>query len=365
MRFTLTLFVVLWAAGASESPETPTDQAVIATEEWYAGNNCVQCHRAEGGRLAEMVDDWAKSVHYENKVPCQDCHGGDASLTREEVATDEEFKKAAHLTFKAEFLYLRDRVELGMVREGGISFACGECHRGSVEKRLRDPHAGPGAPPCLFGRDGGVSQTRSRGIAYICASCHPRAAEKHLGSAHGSFGVPSCLFCHGEGSHAMPAAGIDIIDPRPREELGRCSPCHTPENMTVVAKIRELREETAEMIATSAAQFEDLQQMGYRNLALAEMHAHVDDIQTNLREVLHGSDFREIRELSRSIKHVAKYTAYDHELVQALHEARQRQTRIALGAAGLLLVLAVMLVLYNRVFSGHAATGASPETARL
>ncbi len=353
----LTLFAVLWSASSPAAPGVPPANPLTA-EELYAGNNCIECHRKSGGRLAEIVDDeWAKSVHYENKVPCQDCHGGDAFLTRDQVATDEEFKKAAHLTFNAEFLYLRDRVELEMVHEGGISFACGECHRGSAQKRLRDPHAGPDAPTCLFGRDGGVSQTRSRGIAYICASCHPRATEKHLGSAHGSFGVPSCLFCHGEGSHAMPTATIDIIDARPREELGRCSPCHTPENMTVVAKIRELREETAEMIATSAVQFEDLQRMGYRNLALSEMHGHIDDIQANLREVLHGCNIREIRELTRSIKHIAKYTAYDHELVQALHQARQRQTRIALGAAGLLLVLAAMLVLYNKAFSEHPTTG--------
>ena len=62
------------------------------------------------------------------------------------------------------------------------------------------------------------------------------------------------------------------------------------------------------------------------------------------------SNIREINELVRSIKQVGKQTAYDYELVQALRDARQRQTRLALLTAGLLLILAGMLVAYRRVF---------------
>ena len=116
------------------------------------------------------------------------------------------------------------------------------------------------------------------------------------------------------------------------------------------------------MIEASAEQFQDLQRMGYRNLALGEMHGHVDDMQTNLREVLHGSNINDINELARSIKHVAKRTTYDHELVLALRDARQRQTRIALGTAGLLLVLVAMLVLYMKAFCERPdRAAASPD----
>jgi len=344
--------------GASDNGAAPPQPA--GPEQWYAGNICIKCHRESGGRLAEIVDqEWAKSIHYENNTPCQSCHGGDTSLKREDFASDEEFKEASHLTFNAEFLFLRDRVDVGKARGESISYACRECHGDdNVQKRLGDPHGGPDASICLWGRDGGVSMSRGRGIAYICGKCHAKAAEKHLGSPHGSFGAPSCIFCHGDGSHAIPKSNIDILDTRPREELGRCSPCHKPTTMNVVAQIRETLEQTAEMIVVSAAQFQDLQAMGYRNLALGEMHAHIDDIQATLREVLHGSDIRAINELARSIKHVAKHTAYDYELVLALQNARQRQTRTALAAAGLLLVLIAMLVLYRRAFcesTGRAA----------
>jgi len=331
--------------------------------QWYARNACVQCHRREGGRLAEIVDaEWAKSVHYDNNVPCEACHGGDATLTREAFATDEEFKKASHLSFNAEFLFLRDRGGVGLGREEGISYACRECHSGTrVEKKLGDPHAGPEPRACLFSRDGGVSMSRGRGIAYVCAKCHARAAEKHLGSPHGGFGAPSCLFCHGDGSHAIPKATIDILDTRPREELGRCSPCHKPSTMNVVTQIRKTLEQTSLWVEQATAQFEDLRHMRYRNLALEEMHAHLDDIQASLREVLHGSDIRAINELARSIKNVANQTAYDHDLVAALHDARRGQSRIAIGAAGLLLVLVGMLVVYLKVFCGR--TGRAAATA--
>ena len=349
---TLLALALSWGIPGSGAPRTP--EAVIP-EDWYVGNACIQCHRQQGGRLAEIVDEeWAKSVHYTERVPCQDCHGGDATLTRDQFASDEEFKDASHLEFFPEFLFLRNRADVSPAVETGVSYACRECHRERIEKALGEPHTGLDRPACVWSRDGGVSMNRMRGIAYVCAKCHSRTAEKHLGSFHGSFGAPSCLFCHGEGSHAIPAVTIDIIDTRPREELGRCSPCHKPTTMNVVARVRETLEKTAELIETSAVQFEELKRLGYRNLALGEMHAHVDDIRTNLRQVLHGSNIREINELARSIKHVAKHTAYDYELVRVLHEARQRQTRIAVGAAGLLFVLAGMLVLYRRVFCRHA-----------
>ncbi len=341
----------------------PTPAEPPGPEQWYAGNICVQCHREAGGRLAEIVDqEWAKSIHYEKNTPCESCHGGEARLKREDFTSDEQFKEASHLTFNAEFLFLRDRGGLGATRgEEAISYACRECHGpGSIEGRLGDPHAGPENRACLFSRDGGVSMSRARGIAYICGKCHAKAAEKHLGSPHGAFGAPSCLFCHGDGRHAIPKSSIDILDTRPRQELGRCSPCHKPTTMNVVTQIRETFEQTLEMIRISTVQFEDLKRMGYRNLALEEMHAHIDDIQRSLREVMHGSDIRAINELARSIKNLAKHTAYDHELVLALQDARQRQTKIALGAAALLLVLVCMLVLYRRAFCQDSSRTDAP-----
>ncbi|UCE60670.1 MAG: FAD-dependent oxidoreductase [Phycisphaerales bacterium] len=346
----LTILTLLLVCGADDGVGPNATEPAPGWER-YAGNACVDCHRKEGGRLAEMVDlKWAKSVHFENNVPCEQCHGGDATLTSGEFASDEEFKRASHATFSAEFLYLRTRVDVGVKvgPEADTSYACRECHKWTIEQRGGDPHGGAEALTCLFKRHAGAAMSRERGITYICASCHPESAEKHLGSPHGSRAAPSCLFCHGEGGHAMAPTTIEIIDPRPREELGRCSLCHTTGSMMAVAHIRKTLEETAERIQVAAGQYEELQRLRYRSLALGEMYNHIDDIRVDLRQVQHGCNVREINELAKSIENIGKRVAYDHEMILALNQARQGQTKIALGAAALLLVLAGMLLLYRK-----------------
>ena len=160
----LTALAVISSAAetGAATPAVPGDP-----EDWYAGNACVQCHRESGGRLAEIVDDeWAKSVHYENNVPCQNCHGGDASVTRDEFSSDGEFKDVSHLTFNAEFLFLRDRWDVveGPRQEAVASYTCRECHNWTTERRLGSPHGGREVSICPFIQYGGVSMPRE----YLC-----------------------------------------------------------------------------------------------------------------------------------------------------------------------------------------------------
>lgn len=362
------LVLLLMSGVTAEVGAQPADAP--ADPDLYAGNACVICHRERGGRLAEIVDlEWAKSVHFENNVGCEHCHGGDASLTREQFSSEEEFKDASHDTFSAEYLFLRKRrdVDVDEGPQADASYACRECHTWTIERRLGNPHTGAEDPACPFKRQGGVNMSRERSVTYICATCHPKTTEKQLGSPHGSRGAPYCLFCHGGNGHAIPAATTDIIDPRPREQLGRCSLCHVPGNMNAIVHVRETLELTDERIKTAVEQFEELQRLGYRNLALGEMYAHLDDIRANLRQVQHGCNLREINELAKSVENIAKRVAYDHELIRALHDARRRQTRIALGVAGLLLALVGMLLLYKTVYGIPAVPGTtrSPYRRRL
>jgi len=300
--------VVSVAAGAHDHGHVPASKPKPA-EDPYAKNACVQCHRNLAGRSAEIVDlEWATSVHHANNVACDGCHGGDASLTREQFPTDKAFKQAAHLARNPEFLVL---------------------HEG--ESRF-------------------VSRARGRSISYFCGRCHTEIMEKHLGSPHGNFGDPSCLFCHGRGSHAIKHATIDIIDPRPRAEAGRCSLCHQASTMKVVADIKAILEKTGKRIDSSAKEFAELEKMGYRNLALAEMHHHAADTQSRLRRVFHSFNMRDINNLARSVEAVAKQTDYAHQLVRSLHQARKTQTLIGMGAVLFLLSFAALLVYYKWTF---------------
>jgi hypothetical protein len=294
------------------APATWVAAQTPAAADPYAGNNCVQCHRNQAGRLAEIVDlEWAKSVHFENKVACDGCHGGDASLQRDQFPTEEAFKQAAHLTRNPEFFELRG------------------------------------------GESGFVRRARGRSISYFCGRCHTEVMEKHLGSPHGNFGDPSCVFCHGQGSHAIGRASLDIIDTRPRTEGGRCAPCHQAATMKTVADIKELLAKTADRIDASAASFLELEKLGYRNLALGEMHHHTGETHSRLRRVFHSFNMREINELAHSIEAVAQQTDAARDLVVGLHQAQRTQTLVGLGAVVFLLLFAALLLFYKHAYCEH------------
>ncbi len=296
------------AAPASEQNERGSEPAAGEADA-FADNACVQCHRALSGRSAEIVDlEWTRSVHFENNIGCDGCHGGDASLKREHFASDEAFKRAAHLARVPEFLTLH-------------------------------------ADDARF-----VSRARGRSISYFCGRCHTEIMEKHLGSPHGNFGDPSCLFCHGQGSHAIQRATIDIIDTRPRSDGGRCAVCHQASTMKVVGDIKEVLRTTAERIDSSAEEFLALEAAGYRNLSLGQLHHHTADTHSRLRRVFHSFNMRDINELAHSIEAVADQTDYACELVASLQRARRNQTLVGLGAVVFLLVFAGSLVYYKHAY---------------
>jgi len=308
---TMLLLVALFGGPQDHADEVaaPAPSAKPVEEDKYANNACVQCHRNLAGRSAEIVDvEWVQSVHYRNNVACDGCHGGDASLTRDQFPTDDAFKQAAHLARNPEFLTL------------------------TGDER------------------GFVSRARGRSVSYFCGRCHTEIMEKHLGSPHGNFGDPSCLYCHGQGSHAIQYPSIDIIDTRGRAEGGRCAPCHQAATMTVVRDIKEILKKTTERIDSSAARFAELEDLGYKNLALGEMHHHTADTHSRLRRVFHSFNMRDINDLARSIESVAKQTDYAYDLVHALRRARRTQAVMGVAAVGFLLAFAGLLVFFKKGF---------------
>ncbi len=143
---------------------------------------CVTCHSFLGGELARPVKEWTGSVHQQNGITCDLCHGGDAS------------------------------VDVGNVKGlGGEQFA---------DRMSRAMSKGRG----FIGKPSGKS------LFAMCARCHyPSVArfEKSLmGKAYlGGKGGPSCVVCHQAHRNTMPevpkvceachkdTTGFDQIDP--------------------------------------------------------------------------------------------------------------------------------------------------------
>ncbi len=114
-----------------------------------ATNACVACHGAMPGRLGEPVGLWKTSIHAENGVYCNECHGGDPNDPANAMNPARGFK--------------------GVPKETAIPTTCGRCHVGVLNDYLASAHG------------------------------------KRLGS-----GGPTCVTCHG--NHAIKKASLDLIN---------------------------------------------------------------------------------------------------------------------------------------------------------
>jgi len=103
-------------------------------------DSCLECHSRLSGALKRAVSDWRGSTHFEQKIGCVDCHGGDKESDR--------YPKS------------------------------------------------PGT--------GYVGIPRMHDVPYFCGKCHGEIKEKHLGSPHGSHGLPNCISCHGHHGISKP-----------------------------------------------------------------------------------------------------------------------------------------------------------------
>ena len=302
--------------------------AAAAAPDPFADNACVQCHRDLPGRSSEIVDlEWKQSVHYAAKVACEGCHGGDASVRREQFATGDEFKRAAHLERIPEFLLSHRSAEF-------------------------------------------VSAARGRSVSYLCGKCHSKIKEQHLGSPHGEFGDPTCIYCHGDngsstgsvapgsGSHRIHPASIDIIDARGRADAGKCSPCHRAATMESVTRIKQLLSDTEARIKSSGDQYRQLETWGYRNLELERLHHHAAEVRSQLRQIFHSFNMREIGNFAAEIQGVADRTGVSFALVQRLQDTQQNQTVMGCIAILVLLSFAALLVYYKHAFLAHGRASA-------
>ncbi len=143
---------------------------------------CVTCHELMGAELARPVKEWKGSIHQQNGISCDFCHGGDAN------------------------------VDVGNVRQlSAQEFA---------EKQTR----------AMSISHGFVGKPAGKELFAICARCHRASVDRYANSIMGKAyldkkGGPSCVACHHAHHNTMPevprvceschkdTAGFDQIDP--------------------------------------------------------------------------------------------------------------------------------------------------------
>jgi len=180
-----------------------------ATPAWAQQDSaCITCHEFLGGSLAQPVVLWKDSVHRQNGIACEYCHGGNAD------------------------------VDLGdMSKLSSTKFADAKARTMSTS-------------------EGFVGVPSGKALFEMCRQCHGASVERYGSSIMGKAylndnGGPSCVLCHGAHRNAMP------------EVPKACEGCHTdtsgfeqidPMNVTgaTIAELSSMRVKMAQEKATGS-----------------------------------------------------------------------------------------------------------------
>ncbi|GFO64847.1 cytochrome c3 family protein [Geomonas paludis] len=118
---------------------------------------CIQCHGSLPDRLGAPVKLWRSSIHAENGISCNGCHGGDPKDAANAMTPQRGF--------------------LGAPKEKDIPAFCGRCHPGVYKDYLSSAHGralGAGGPTCVTCH--GNHQVVKASLALIneksCTRCH-------------------------------------------------------------------------------------------------------------------------------------------------------------------------------------------------
>lgn len=279
-----------------------------AADDSYKDNACVSCHQNLPGKLSAVVQEWRQSIHFQNNVTCDGCHGGDPSVKREQFDSEDVFKDRSHLHRDREFLLI---------------------------SRTDSPF---------------ISAARGRSVSYFCGKCHSNIKEKHLGSPHGDLGSPTCLYCHGQGSHAIQESSPEIIDVRSRREGGRCATCHQAATMETVSNIYHIMVNAQLQLENSAKLYDWLEAHHYKNLAMEKMYHHSRETLSQLRQTFHSFNMREINEFAASIGVNADLTKETYNLIESLEIAKARQAKLGIASVVFLLGFAGLLLTYRKKY---------------
>ena len=120
-------------------------------------NVCVQCHGSQTGRYGKPVELWRHSIHAENGIACNGCHGGDPRDAVNAMSPARGF--------------------LGKPKATEIPGLCGRCHIGVLKDYLSSPHGkklGRGGPTCVTCHGNHLVKKTSLELINekACSSCH-------------------------------------------------------------------------------------------------------------------------------------------------------------------------------------------------
>lgn len=239
---------VLAALLASAVFALPARAEEIPPEE----NACVLCHGSdnfekETEHLKVTLEDISNDIHWQKKLQCQDCHGGNAKSTelREAHATDAGFRKlagpqdvpkfcgnchsnldymrkfnpAVNVDYVAQFNSSVHGKFLQAKPADKLAATCSSCHPKHGIRAASDPK----------------SSTSAAQLGETCGKCHPKAKETLLTSVHNTLATSgdkgekkpvTCSDCHGRSVHSMPPVKDFASPVFAKNQTVMCGGCH-------------------------------------------------------------------------------------------------------------------------------------------
>lgn len=136
---------------------------------------CVACHTFLGGELARPVAEWSGSIHQQNGITCDLCHGGDASVEVGDVKGlgGQEFGDRMSRAMS------KERGFVGKLSGKTLFERCGQCHRPSVDRYAKSIMGkayleNKGGPSCVLCHH--AHRNTMPEVPKVCESCHKDTA---------------------------------------------------------------------------------------------------------------------------------------------------------------------------------------------
>ncbi|NOZ78878.1 MAG: hypothetical protein GXP48_06835 [Acidobacteria bacterium] len=144
---------------------------LIAHAEQKTENACITCHRFLGGKLAKPVSEWKGSIHQQNDITCDYCHGGNPNVTLGNLGSLSQKQFAARQALAMS----RSNGFIGVPAGKAMFDTCGQCHSESVDrytnsimgKAYLDNKGGPSCVACHNAHHNSMPD-----VPKVCESCH-------------------------------------------------------------------------------------------------------------------------------------------------------------------------------------------------
>ncbi|GBE01599.1 MAG TPA: hypothetical protein ENH07_04405 [Nitrospirae bacterium] len=152
---------IIYSANADAAGQTP--------------NACITCHESLGGKLAKPVSEWKGSIHQQNGITCDYCHGGNADVDLGNI------KQLSQQQFAAKRALAMSKAGgfIGIPSGKAMFDTCRQCHSDSVDryensimgKAYLDNKGGPSCVTCHKAHHNSMPV-----VPKVCESCHKDTA---------------------------------------------------------------------------------------------------------------------------------------------------------------------------------------------